>query len=47
MKKSEVIKELLDSYSFQWGKRANLVVARKANRILESFKKEEEKLEVK
>lgn len=43
MKKSEVIKEMMDSYYFQYGKRANIRVIIKATRIMESFKREEEK----
>jgi hypothetical protein len=41
MKKSEAVKELLDSYYFQWGKRSDNVVIRKARKMIEKFEKEE------
>jgi len=41
MKRSEVIKELLDSYYFQHGRSANNTVIKKANKIIKAFEKAE------
>lgn len=41
MKKSEVIKELLESYYFQNGKSANKRVTEKAEKMIKTFKREE------
>lgn len=41
MKQSEVIKELLNSYYFQHGKRFDRKVVNKARRIIKKFETEE------
>ena len=46
MKRSEVVKELLDSYYFQYGKRVDERVTDKAKRIIRVFEKEETKLNI-
>jgi hypothetical protein len=47
MKRSEVIKELLESYHFQHGKRTNKEVVEKARKLIKSFGKEETKINLK
>lgn len=44
MKRSEVVKELLDSYYFQYGKRVNKNVIEKTRKIITYFEKEENKI---
>ena len=41
MKRSEVVKELLNSYYFQNGKRVNREIIQKANKIIIYFQNEE------
>lgn len=47
MKRSEVVKELLDSYRFQHGKRVDWKVIEKTRKIIQTFEKEEAKLNLK
>lgn len=44
MKRSEVVKELLDSYYFQHGSRVDRRTIEKAKKIIQTFEKEESKL---